>query len=259
MTADHSATRTKKAQETDSQGLEGLRLLVHDPSPDVLIAVAADSALTEDLALTLLARRDLPARAIEAVSKNGGIMKHRKVLLGVVCHPHAPRHVSLPAARHLYTFELMQIALTPAIAADVKLAVEESLVSRLDTISPGERLVLAKRASTRVAAALLADSEECVVEAALVNPYMTETWIVRALMQQASQVLVELVSRHAKWSLRREVRIALLRNAKTPLARVLAFARALPTSVLSDVLLNSRLDPNIKTYLLKELEARAAR
>ncbi len=54
------------------------------------------------------------------------------------------------------------------------------------------------------------------------------------------------------------MQIALLRNDKTPLARALAFAQALPTHVLRDVLTHSRLDAGIKSYLLAELERRSA-
>jgi len=232
--------------------------LIHSQSPDTLREVAASPRLTEELALALLARRDLPQQALEAVSKNGAVMKHRKVIVAVVSHPRAPRHVSLPIARHLYTFELMQIALTPALASDLKMSIEETLVSRLESISEGERLALAKRGSTRVAAALLSDPEERVIHAALASPYMTEVWIVKALMKDnARPALVESVCRHPKWSLRRDVQIALLRNQQTPLARVLAFAQALPTQVLRDVLTHSRLGVNVKPCLLAELDRRA--
>jgi hypothetical protein len=166
----------------------------------------------------------------------------------------------LPIARHLYNFELMQLALTPGVAADLKMSMEETLVSRLDTISAGERLTLARRGSNRVAAALLADTEERVIHAALASPFMTEASIVKALLKDdAPAPLVEAVCRHPNWSLRRDVQIALLRNDNTPLARVLAFAQGLPTQVLRDVLTHSRLQANVKTYLIAELDRRASR
>ena len=232
--------------------------LIHSQEPDVLRGVSASSRLTEELALSLLARRDLPHQAMVDLSKNAAVMQHRKVIVAVVAHPRTPRHVSLPIARHLYTFELMQIALTPSIAADLKMFIEESLIARMESISAGERLTLAKRGSTRVAAALLADSEVRVMRATLENPYMTEAWIVKALVRDDAPVpLVLAVCRHPKWSLRRDVQIALLRNHKTPLARALAFADLLPSQVLRDVLHHSRLEANVKTYLLELLERRA--
>jgi hypothetical protein len=231
--------------------------LVHSQELDVLRGVASSSRLTEELALSLLARRDLPHQAIVDLSKNGAVMKHRKVIVAVISHPRTPRHVSLPIARHLYTFELMQIALTPGIAADLKINIEESLISRLQSISSGERLTLARRGSTRVAAALLADPDERVMQAALDNPYMTEVWIVKALMSDdAPAPLVHSLCRHSKWSLRRDVQVALLRNDKTPLARAIAISEKLPTPVLRDILHHSRLEVNVKSYLHALLERR---
>jgi hypothetical protein len=128
----------------------------------------------------------------------------------------------------------------------------------VESISAGERLTLAKRGSTRVAAALLADSEERVMHAALQNPYMTEAWIVKALLRDDAPVpLVHTLCRHTKWSLRRDVQIALLSNDKTPLARSIAFANNLPSQVLRDVLHHSRLEANVKIYLHELLDRRA--
>ena len=130
---------------------------VHSTSPESLTAAASDLGLTEDLALVLLKRADLPAQALEKLSKNGSVMKSRKVKLALVEHPKTPRHISVPTVRHLFTFDLMQVALTPVVPADIKMAAEESLINRLEKISQGERLSLAHRASGRVAAALLLD------------------------------------------------------------------------------------------------------
>ncbi len=243
-----------------ADALEGsLKALVHHPSENVQRRVASDPGLTEDLALAMLERRDLSRFALEDMSRNGAVMKSRLVLNALVCHPRTPRHVSLPIARHLYTFELMKIALSPAVPADIKMAAEEAIVARLETVTLGERLTLARQSSSRVAAALLMDPEGRIVDAALENPRMTEAWIVRTLQkEEAPQVFVEIVCRHQKWSLRQEIRVALLRNGKTPLARTLSFAQALPTAVLRDVLRHARIQAHVKVYLMKELETREA-
>jgi hypothetical protein len=232
-----------------------LEELVHSHDPATLRAVAASSRLTEELALALLARRDLPRQAIEDLARNGAVMKQRKVIVAVAAHPRTPRHVSLPMARHLFSFELMQLALLPALAADLKIAIEESLVARMATISSGERLTLAKRGSTRIAAGLLSDPEERVISAALENPYMTEACVVKALMREdAPGPLVHAACCHPKWSLRRDVQVALLRNDQTPLARAIAFAEKLPTQIVREVLCDSRLPANVKLYLQSLLE-----
>ncbi|HLJ29369.1 MAG TPA: hypothetical protein VKY85_21860 [Candidatus Angelobacter sp.] len=234
-----------------------LEKLVHEQSAEVLIAVAADFRLTEDLALSLLNRRDLPREALEELNRNGAVIKHRKVRLTIVMHPRTPRHVSVPAIRHLYAYELMQVALFPAAAADVKRAAEETLIGRLKTISSGERFALAKQCPGRVAAALLLDEEERIMRAALSNPHMTEIMVVNAVRSlEATEILISAVCHHEKWSRRNDVKVALLRQEKTPLAKVLQFAGELPVQAVKDVLHTSRLSDNIRNYLLAVVEQR---
>lgn len=231
--------------------------LIHDADPQVLIAVASDARLTEDLALAMLERRDVPPQALEQVIRNSSVARLRKVRLAVVTHPRTPRHVSVPNIPHLYIFELMQIALMPALAADLKRAAEEALLSRLTTVSSGERFTLAKRASGRVAAALLLDKEERILQAALLNPQMTEMWIVKALRAgTGSELLAPAVCKHAKWVHRLEIKAALLGNRHTPFACVVQIAGELPVRLLRDILRGVRLAPEVKKYLQGMVEKR---
>ncbi len=215
---------------------------------------SSPSQLNEDLALSQLKDRDLSAGSIEEITKNSGVIKSRKVRLAVASHPHTPRRIALKIIRELYTFDLMQFALTPTAAADLKRIAEELLVNRLAAITLGERISLARRGSELVVGALLLDKETRVWQAALENPRVTELSVVRALQKTgASPAFVVAVSRHSKWSLRLEVQIALLRNAHTPLARAIEFARRIPPAQLRDILHASRLPEKIKAYLRKEI------
>ena len=225
-----------------------------DPSP---ATAQAESALTEDLALAALKNRDLPSEEVEQISQNAQLMKLRKVRLAVAAHPCAPRRIALRLIRELYTFDLMQFSLMPAVAADLKRVAEEQVVTRLASITLGERLSLARRSSSLVVGALLLDKESPVWQAALENPRLTEAAIVKALQRpNAGAALVEAICHHAKWSVRHEIRIALLRNPHTPLVRAVEFARCLPPPLLRDVLHTSRLPEKIKAYLRKDLETR---
>jgi hypothetical protein len=234
--------------------LEGM---VHSQLAEEVRAAAMDRRMTEDLALTLLTRRDLQGIVLEELSRNMTVMKHRKVIVGLVCHPRTPRYVSLPITRRLYTFELMKIALLPPVPTDVKMLAEEAIMGRLGTISSGERLALARQGSTRIAASLLADPEARVTEAALLNSRLTEQNVVKALMREdVPEHLVHAVCRHHKWSLRKEVQIALLKNRHTPLGRAAYFAGMLSAVALQDVLANARLKEEVKEFIEEELAKR---
>jgi hypothetical protein len=201
----------------------------------------------EDQALAFLQRKDLTAEMLTSLARNPDAQKSRKVLLALIAHPRVPRHVSIPLLRRVLTFDLVQVTLTPAIAADLKRASEEQILLRLETLSTGEKITLAKRASGRVAAALLQDSDSRVVEPALDNAQLTEPLVVQALMKpRAPAILFELASNHRNWCQRREVQIALLRSDKTPLANAQETAQNFPERVLHEILPESRRDLLLK-------------
>lgn len=204
-------------------------------------AEGASPQFTEDQALALLDRADVTAAELSQLARNPSVIKSGKVLLGLAVHPRTPRHVTIPLLRRLFTFDLMQVALTPTLAADVKRAAEEQLLHRMESLSSGERISLARRASGRVAAALLLDAESRVVSAARDNSHLVEVLVVTALMKHgAPESLFGLVSEHPKWSLRRDVQIALLRSEKLPLERALELAGNFSADFLRRIVPESR-------------------
>lgn len=242
--------------------------------PDEL-RIAAAPALTEDLALSVLKRADLHPQVLEQLAKNANVLKNRKVKIALASHPRTPRHISVPLARQFYTFDLMKLALAPGAPADLKVAVDDILIARLETVTIGERLTLARRASGRVAAALLLDGEKAnspvieakipddgtqspqtrVMQAALDNPRLTETLVTSSVLRaDAGAALVHAIARHAKWSSRKEIRMALLRTEHLSLARALEFSDEIPTGLLRDLLDSSQLPSRIKDQLLRESE-----
>jgi hypothetical protein len=233
--------------------------VLRSPEHDDWLRAASDPALTEDQALALLHRADLTGDVTEHLAKNRSVLKLRKVKIALVCHAHTPRHVSIPLIRQFYTFDLMKVALSPVVPADVKLSADEVLIARLKTITPGERLTLARRASGRIAGALLLDGEERIMRAALENARLTETYVVQAVAKrEANAALVQTVSRHEKWSVRRDVQAALLRTEHLSQAQALAFSSEVSAGKLIEILQTSRLPEEIKNQLLQESSTRNA-
>jgi len=190
---------------------------------------------TEDQALALMQQPDVTPQMLAQISKGAAAAKSRKVNLALVMHPRTPRHISIPALRRLFTFDLMQVTLTPSVPADIKRVAEEQIMNRLESLSSGERMSLARRASGRVAATLLHDADSRVLEAALDNSRLVENSVVTALMKHAARSLFVAVSEHLKWSQRREVQIALLRSEKTPLERALQMAKHFSENFLREI------------------------
>ena len=222
------------------------------------ISAAQGSSLTEDLALAELKNPALSAETVEQISQDAGLMKSRKVRIALASHPRTPRRLALRLIRELYTFELVKFSLSSIPPADLKRVADNHLIAHITSMSLGERISLARRSSQSVAAALLLDKEHRVWQCALENPRMTESAVVKAAQKNtASSTFIQAVCAHAKWSVRPEIRMALLRSEHTPMAKALEFARPLPADILRDLLHASSLPERVKTYLLKDLESRS--
>ncbi len=225
------------------------------PQKSVVGPITGDAALNEDGALGRLKQGDLSDEEIARFVCDEALMKSRKVRIAVASHPRTPRRISLRLIRECFTFELVRFAMTPAIPADLRRVADEVLLSRLASISLGERISLARRSSLLVVSGLLLDKEKAVWQAALDNPRLTEAAVVKAIQRHiCAPALVGAICHHAKWSARLEIREALLRSPHTPFARAIEFAQPIPPRTLRDILHTSRLPERTKEYLRKSFE-----
>jgi hypothetical protein len=215
------------------------------PEQNIPSALNADNpsamGLSEDAALALVKRSDVTAEALAQLAKNPIASKSRKVLVALASHPRTPRHVSIPLLRGMFTFDLMNFGLTPAVAPDVKRAAEEQLIMRLESLPVGQKITLARRASGRVAATLLQSSDQRIISPALDNKQLSEALLVQALMKpRAPDRLFVLVSDHPTWQQRHEIQIALLRSQKTPPDRAQEFAKNFSAEFLREIVPSPR-------------------
>jgi hypothetical protein len=172
-----------------------------------------DPTLGEDEVLAMLKRGHLAAATLESIARSPA-SKSRKITLALIGQPRTPRHIALSLLRNLFTFDLMSVGVMPTVAADIKIASEESLINRLEKLSIGEKLSLARRASARVVSALINESDARVVNMALENPRITEAMVVKSLVRfNSSELLAETVRLHPKWSIGPEIQAALQRRA----------------------------------------------
>lgn len=193
--------------------------------------------MSEEQALAAFEKPDITASELAALARTPSILKRRKLVLALATHPRTPRHSSVPLLRRMFTFDLMQVSLTPAVPADLKRLAEQQILVRVDGLSSGEKISLARRASGRVAAELLEDPDPRILAAALNNSRLTEAWLGAALAKDnAPQALFDIVSTHSKWSQRHDLQIALLRSEKIPLDQARRFANHFSADFLQEIL-----------------------
>jgi hypothetical protein len=129
---------------------------------------------------------------------------------------------------------------------------EDAVINRLPGLALGERISLARRATGRVAGALLTDREIRVVTAALSCPQLTDELVVKALgMESISAEAVERIAAHERWSNAYSVRLALLRQPLTTLGRVLALAPLVKRNDLMEITGDPRMPLGRRKYLTR--------
>lgn len=231
-----------------------------ETAKEVLLAFARNPHLQERDLLRLLERKDLPQEVLREIAAHKETARHYAVRLALVRHPKAPRLVSLPLMKFLYLFDLVRVSQTPAVPADVKMAAEENILKRLETIPRGEKISLARRASGRVVAGLLVTEDLELIHAALNNPFLSEAHLGKVLsLENLPNIVVEAIAQHAKWSSRYYLRLALVRNPLTPLVRVLAFLPDLAVNDLRDICLDHRMPEHVRYYVLSYCAERLGR
>jgi hypothetical protein len=230
---------------------EELRPLVHDGAEEVLRALVANPALEEDDLLVLLRRPDLGSELLRQVASDAARTKSYQVRLALVRHARTPASSTLKFVPQLHLFDLVAVSLIPHLPREVKAAAEGAVLGKVKEMPLGARITLARRTgSDAVLVRLLADREATVVSAALTNARVTEAVVVRTVRDaSAPPHAVELISRDSKWSVRRDVRFALVRNRHTPLARALQFIQAMGPHELRDLSRDPAVPPRLRAYL----------
>ena len=252
MSRSLSQTNLEERLRRASGSEEELAAVLHDTNREVLLALLDNPRLTEEQVLVLLSRPNLPQETIRELSYREPLVRSYRVKLAMARHAHTPRSVSLPLLRHLFLFDVLTVAATPAVPADLRRLAEEALVSRAPTLPLGERITLARRGTGRIAAGLILDRERQVFETALNNPKMTEDLVLKALAQEGvSAEAVEAVATHRRWSLLYNVRLALLRHPMASLARVLSLAPQMKRRDLAEIVQDPRMPANRRAYLTR--------
>lgn len=241
-----------------AQGSQLENLLYHG-SREVQAALLENPRLREQHLTILLARRDLAREIVVVIAQNQQWMKSYPLRVAVLRHPKTPRHLALRLLKFIYPFDLLEIGVAPGVAPDLKRLMEDTLLSQREGMASGQRLSLARRGSSRIAAGLLNDSDGRVIRAALDNPALTEQSVAAALVvDKAAEELPVAVMQHSRWSQRRGVRLALLRNKHLSLARFAALLPEVSLGELTDLVEDSRVAPNIRSYVAKMIRRRKA-
>jgi hypothetical protein len=250
-----SESRTVRAR---SASQEELKALIHEADEDALLALLENPNLDEPHVTQMLDRLDLAAKVLAAVATTGKWTASEAVRLRLARHPRTPRRIALSALRQLFLFDLVRLSLLPSAPAEIRRVAEEIILTRIPNLPIGEKLTLARRGPARVAGAILAEGHPQAIKLALGNAFLTESQVLKVLAKPGvPERTVAAIAQHPKWSCQYNVRVALVRNPRTPAPCVLAFLPNLTLRDLKDVVALEGLAPHTKKFIQQELARRA--
>jgi len=219
---------------------------------DDLSALMDHPAADDRHFLKLLERPDLPGPFLLALSKSPWARSPR-IQFYLVRNPSTPLPVGMNLVKFLFWRDLNLVTLNFRVATEIRHMAESVLFQRLPALAVGEKVSLARLAGGQVLKALRLEKDARITAALLENPRLVEEDVLYIVSQaRTSSPVLETIARDPKWSCRREVRVALLRNASTPLSAAIPFVAQL---AVTDLQALAR-DPKVPTAIRRMIATR---
>lgn len=215
--------------------------VIQSSREDVLLAALRNPSLDSRHVLNLLKRRGLGA-VITSIYSVKRLMDPYQVKSALVAHPDTPPHIARTLLPLLYIFDLLKLCFIPGISADIHQGAERRIVQQIPTQPLGNKLTLARRGTSAILDALLREGLQNVIEVCLDNPHLKEGSLHQFLSSaHATAENVSIVARSTRWKNRPNIRLAILKNPRTPLIWFTMFLPGLPAGTLRDLLASPRL------------------
>lgn len=236
---------------------EELFHFMQDPSPEVLRTALKNPRLGEDHLLSLLRRRDISEDLLKAVYQSESAHTSHRLKLALAKNPGTPGALLGKLLPHLYLFELLDLCLLPGVTPDQRYAAERQIVQRLPNTPLGNKLVLARRGTPNLLEELLKEAEPRLLECCLGSPRLKEISLLQFLSgPTANAETISMVARHPRWQNCPNLRLAILKNRKTPPVWFTLFLPRLASTELNTLLASRRLGPSQKKQIEEELKKR---
>lgn len=207
---------------------------------------------TEMHIVKILTRRDLSENFLQLVAKTQW-MRYPRVQFYVVNNPKTPPAVAMNYVRLLFWRDLNYVITNFKLASEVRHLAENVIIQRLPMMALGDKIALARMTAGEVLKTLRTEKEPKIIKALLENPRITEEDVLFIVNQpKTPSPVLEVIATNAKWSLRKEVKIGLLRNPKTPLS----YAINIVSSLLAPELRMLVDDQKVRLILRKMMETK---
>jgi len=246
-----------KLEQAASADANQLAALLHDPAPRVISALLENRNLTEDDALVIAGRKNLPPEIFVAIARDHRWSESYPIRRALAANPKTPLSVSLSIARYLRLFDLVEITRSTHIPLAFRNKIEAIVRERVPTMALGLQKTLAKMAVGTVLFKLLQVPDAEVISFCLTNPRLLESHLFKIINRKDTGAeTIHMIAEHPNWSLRPTVRFALVRNEHLPLPLVERFLQIMTLLELRDLYADPSLPIATRPLVYRELLAR---
>jgi len=251
--------RFRLIQDVLKADKEELFQYLQELKDEALLAVLRNPALDENHLLTMLKRKGLGGEFAVSLYRSSHHLESYKVAFATACHPETPIHIAQTLFPRFYIFDLLKVCFIPGIAPDLRVLAERRIIQQLPTQPLGSKITLARRGTPAVIEALLMEGAPAVVEICLFNPRLREGAVHQFISSHHSTAeTISMVARSDRWKHRPNIRLAILKNPRTPGVWFTLFLLALSSRAIKELLTVQRLTPAQKELLRKALRDRGA-
>jgi len=209
-------------------GAEDLRTRLATAPAAYLTGALDNPRLGVDAVELMLRNRAATPAIVARIGRNRAWMRTRALKVALVNAPAAPYAIARSWLPHLFWRDLADVASSLKVTPVLRREAETILRARLPELALGERVSLARVASRGVIAALREDGAPAVLQALAGNPRSTESDLGRIVARaDAPPEFLAWIAESSPWGQRHALRLALVRQPRTPAAAALRVTRQL--------------------------------
>jgi len=227
---------------------------------EVLLTALRNRSLDENHLLALLKRRDLPEELFTLLYGGRRFSENKRLTFALAGHPETPSHIAGSLLPQLYIFDLIKLCSLPGTTPDLRLCAERIIIQRLPAQPLGNKLTLARRGTAAITEALLREGLPPVVDACLDNPHLREGTVHQFIASAVSTAeTISMIARNGRWKGKPNIRLAILKNPRTPAIWFTLFLPGLPAGTLRELLSAPRLTNAQKELVRQALGSRGGK
>ncbi len=243
----------RPAASSGAASEENLIKLVFSGNPTILSGLLERPDLNDKVLVLLLRNPALPVTALERICREKIFLSSYQVQAALTQNPKTPDLYALRFLPGLFWKDQLLVARNFRISTVRRRKAEKAIVDHLRKMAIGEKMELARMATTEVLKSVVLDDDPRILTACLQNPRATvdtATRLIRSDRVQASFLLA--IAQMPRWFVLYDVKLALAHAARSPVPLVL---RVLPFLKLNDLkmLSTDRSQPEVIVQQAREI------